>query len=301
MMVNASNQSFCKICGGNTRRKFSKVKSQYWDFQPSIFQCIECGHGVTSPTPSEIQLREMYGSTYSISDHMAVRKEKISRAKRWRKFIVNTIKVNNIVEIGSMFGDFLSTFKEMQIPLLGIEQDTTSAKIASDGGLQTICGPFDQIQIIPAGHDATEVLMTHTLEHMRDLNEFFEKLHNLFPNLQYFFAVVPNFTSTLSKVTGAKWGSLQVGPHFHHFTPESLSIALKNQGYETIRLETRGGDSLLYISTIINLFGLTGLRRKNSLILKKLYLFPILLFRGIAFLLQFTLNDEIIIIAKKIN
>jgi len=301
MTVDTSSQSFCKICDGRSTRKFAKVKSQYMDFQPSVFQCIECGHGVTSPTPSEIELRAMYEGTYSISDHIAVRKEKINRAKRWRKFIINTIEVKNIVEIGSMFGDFLSTFKEMQIPLLGIEQDATSAKIAFDSGLQTICGSFDKIQYIPAGHNATEVLMTHTLEHMRDLNEFFDKLHYLFPNLEYFFAVVPNFTSALSRVTGAKWGSLQVGPHFHHFTPDSISLTLKNQGYEMIRLETRGGDSLLYISTIINLFGLTRLRRNNNLILKKFYFFPILLFREIAFLLQFILNDEILVVAKKTN
>jgi hypothetical protein len=74
------------------------------------------------------------------------------------------------------------------------------------------------------------VIMFHVLEHVFDLNSFFEKLKSIKPKCFYF--EVPNCNN--QKV---REDSFINHPHFHHFTKKSVSVLLEKNGLKKLSLD----------------------------------------------------------------
>ncbi len=74
------------------------------------------------------------------------------------------------------------------------------------------------------------VMIFHVLEHIYDLEIFFEKLKNVNP--QYFYFEVPNIDNKI-----VLDDSLKNHPHYHHFSIKSIDYMLNKQGFTKIALD----------------------------------------------------------------
>lgn len=293
-----STPILCPICNSAASLFLKDVNSQYASFNAGIFKCESCGHGITYPIPNKEQLANIYKNSYSTKDHLFTISEKLRRAKTWVRIIQSKISPRFVVDIGSMFGSLIFEFQKVGITGFGIEQDVFASNYAKSLKVKTL-----NIDIFSASKSAEFlevdlICLTHVLEHFENPKEALNFMLSIFPNAQYILIVVPNFESRFSKILKSNWGSLQIGTHFHHFSPNSINHLMDNLNLDIVEKRLMPGDSLLYISSLINLLGISRRNLDKNVIFANLKKFiGQILFVPTKFLGFFS-KDEILVLVK---
>lgn len=142
---------------------------------------------------------------------------------------VNNKKGESFIEIGGGTGEKYIIFNKYLKPekYTVIEPDTSFN--FNRPNLHHINNLFEEVNPIDL-EEKSIVLMFHVLEHIFDLNSFFEKLKSIKP--KYFYFEVPNCNNKT-----VRDDSLLNHPHFHHFSKESLTLLFKKQGLIKISLD----------------------------------------------------------------
>ena len=74
------------------------------------------------------------------------------------------------------------------------------------------------------------ITLWHVLEHIYDLNNFFEELNHLLTNNGKIFLAVPNFNSFEKKYFNEDWAAYDLPRHLYHFNHKTLDRLLKLKG-----------------------------------------------------------------------
>lgn len=215
-----------------------------------LYQCTECGLGVTVPFPKIEKLEKLYSSD-NYRDHerrFVYPLEQLSRyfrRNRWRKISKN-LSNGRILDIGCGRGVMLNIAKKHGWEAYGLEfNDDTAFHAREIIGPNVRTGNIKNSKLEIGTFDV--ITIWHSLEHLENPSETIIECNRLLkPNGRLIIAV-PNLKSIQSQLSKRQWLHLDIPYHLYHFSEGNLSLLLKKCGFSVI--------SVKHFSLEQNLFG----------------------------------------------
>ncbi len=249
--------SNCPICQSQHIESFLETK----DYTVSgeffkIVQCRNCDFLFTNPRPSAQEASAYYQSDNYIS-HSDTNKGLVNKLYHWVRNITLRQKTNwiepykitpELLDIGCGNGHFLVACKKAGWKITGMELDEKTSNQARKNTQATIVNQLDQI-------DATQtfqvISLWHVLEHVYELDQFFEFFKSHLKPSGKLLLALPNPKSHDAEKFKAFWAAYDVPRHIHHFTPKSIELLANKYGFKLIKSRGLFFDSF-YISLLSN-------------------------------------------------
>lgn len=197
-----------------------------------LLRCSSCCHGFIVPPPPD-QIGRYYPRGHQTSPPAAY-----ERVDAWvRSRTIRSVAVGrSILDVGCGKGLLLARLRDFGWRVAGTELCESSAFVARTQGVPVHTGPLADCPVAPGTTDV--VTFFHSLEHMyaprRDLVEAHKKLRDG----GILIVEVPNFGSWMAHRFHDKWFHLDVPRHIHHFTRESLTLLVKDAGFDVLSVRT---------------------------------------------------------------
>ncbi len=249
----------CPVCSSKDNKSFKRgVTSVYSEAPSDMLRCVSCDNIFVSPMPTPKELNRIYSKSYSYDVHLLIEGEKLYRAANTASFVDSRNKNGGeVLEIGSMFGHLLEALGKRGVKASGIELDKRAVAIGKKKGLNLKQSSLEGfLEKSKKRYDT--IVMSHVLEHILDPAARLEDIKKLITDDGRLILIVPNSAALTAKLSGKHWGYWQVPVHVNHFNKRSLTALLERSGFTVVDTRLRGGDSLLFLSTIANLAGATG-------------------------------------------
>ena len=225
----------CQICG-NKKLKFHikaadhNVSGDYF----SICECVSCGYRFTNPRPEEQDIGAYYKSDDYVS-HNSTKKGFINkvyhivRAYQFRVKHKTILKLKksegkDLLDVGCGTGDFMKYMKHNGWAVEGVEADDTARGVAhKNGGSKIVDSIYEN------GLGKYDVItMWHVLEHVYDLDKFFNRLKSLLKEDGVLVIGVPNCESYDAKYYKSNWFAYDLPIHLSHFRKADIkNISIK--------------------------------------------------------------------------
>lgn len=229
----------CLVCGQEQFKTIVASKDycvSQEDF--TVKQCTSCSFGFTENAPNEENIGRYYEHDDYIS-HTDTKEglffsiyHKVRNFMLGKKlsFIQNHTSLKSLFDIGSGTGYFVNYAKENRIDVTGFEPDTDARKQAKKN--------FDidlenSLQKVLEGQKEFDAIsMWHVLEHVHDLNGYFEHFRNLLKNDGVLAIAVPNYTSYDAQFYKKYWAAYDLPKHLWHFSPKSIKTLAVKHNFE---------------------------------------------------------------------
>lgn len=295
MQIPSTKQCIC--CDGTSHAVVYENLTSIYNFankKYAIEACSTCGNIRTLPKPTADELSEIYSSVYLYDVHKLIISEKRYRAKGLVKIIKNKFQSRiRVLEVGCNYGYLLEQLNNAY-EVSGIELDKSAVQYCVNKNLNVI---QDSIEHFAALSTETFdlIILSHVFEHLLNPDETLVQLQKLLKENGQLLILVPNSNSISRKLFGRFWGWWQVPVHINHFNPDSLSALFKKHDYEKQNVYMRGGDSLMLLLSVMNIF-------KANKPGSKLSVFKSILIRMISSVLRFWYaisNEELGFLAKR--
>lgn len=230
-----------------------------------LHYCEKCGFiQINDPIPPE-KLYTEYNFCFSQWKNQPQISDEIELLKR---NVVN--KDATILEIGCNDGVFLKPLLDAGFKnIVGVEANPYASKEAEMEGVNIINVMFDQNSAVNIKEEYDEfdiIILRHVLEHIPDLQSFFENVNLLLKKEGMFFIEIPNFSEALT------YGDCSTiwEEHPNYFTQESIFDLLNAKGYEVIesKLYDFSGGSICVLARKTD-------NTKNTIINKKESFLPV--------------------------
>ena len=194
-------------------------------------------------TPEDIFEEYVYFSSYSDSW--------VAHAKRYAEQMVERFDVDggsSVVEIASNDGYLLQWFKELGVPVLGVEPAQNVAVVAEEKGIPTVVRFFGREtaeELVRDGHRGDLVVANNVLAHVPDLNDFVDGIQVL---LARDGVATLEFPHLLRLIEETEFDTIY-HEHFSYFsllTVERVFAAHGLQIFDVEELPTHGGSLRIY-------------------------------------------------------
>jgi ubiquinone/menaquinone biosynthesis C-methylase UbiE len=230
----------CPVCGSPS---LAPVDEAY-----NICSC-PCGYVCDNPRPTLESISEFYSSKGKYENWVS---RDVAYTRLWKRRlrkILKYAKPGNLMDIGAGTGQFLSIAKSHFTSVYGTEVSSSGAKVAREKyGLTLTVGDIHSLSLPLNSFD--NVTLFHVLEHVHNPLAMLARSWELLTEDGVLFVCVPNDVlgwgsrvKALGKRMGIpqfqkfspKFGMPLVGTsseiHLSHFTPNSLSAAVKKAGF----------------------------------------------------------------------
>ena len=189
-----------------------------------VCQCSGCGLVQLSNNPVSYYKEVIRAA--AVSEEM-----KSFRKRQFNSFVKKYSLIGKkVIEIGCGCGEYLSIINRSGVKAYGLEESKESVTQCVKNGLRVSRGflqsSTDRLNNAP--FDAFFILSF--LEHLPDPNATLRGIYNNLADNAVGLVEVPNFDMILQK----KLFSEFIGDHLFYFTKETLSSALKQNGFEVI-------------------------------------------------------------------
>jgi SAM-dependent methyltransferase len=194
-------------------------------------------------TPEDIFDEYVYFSSYSDSW--------VAHAKRYVEQVVERFDINegsSVVEVASNDGYLLQWFKELGVPVLGVEPAQNVAVAAEEKGIPTVVRFFGREtaeELVRDGHRGDLVVANNVLAHVPDLNDFVDGIQVL---LAGDGVATLEFPHLLRLIEETEFDTIY-HEHFSYFsllTVERVFAAHGLQIFDVEELPTHGGSLRIY-------------------------------------------------------
>ena len=194
-------------------------------------------------TPEDIFEEYVYFSSYSDSW--------VAHAKRYAEQMVERFDIDegsSVVEIASNDGYLLQWFKELGVPVLGVEPAQNVAVVAEEKGIPTVVRFFGREtaeELVRDGHRGDLVVANNVLAHVPDLNDFVDGIQVL---LARDGVATLEFPHLLRLIEETEFDTIY-HEHFSYFsllTVERVFAAHGLQIFDVEELPTHGGSLRIY-------------------------------------------------------
>ena len=177
----------------------------------------------------------------------------LEHAKSYCEYMTNRFKYNEdslIVEIASNDGYLLQYFKEINIPVLGVEPTANTAKVAQEKGIHSIVDFFgEKLALNSLNSKADLILGNNVLAHVPDINDFIKGVK---------IALKSNGVNTfefphLCKLIELNQFDTIYHEHFSYLSFTALKSIFENHGLEFFdvqELSTHGGSLRIFAKHI---------------------------------------------------
>ena len=198
----------------------------------------------THPQPSEVELPKYYQSEDYIS-HTDAKRNLFERVYQFIKSIalkrklklINSFDLGDkkLLDVGCGTGDFLKIAKDNLWDVSGVEPNSKARTIANTKTENTV---YDVDQLLKfEKHSFDVITLWHVLEHLPKLKTHIEVFESLLkPNGRLVIAV-PNFKSYDANYYKKYWAAFDVPRHLWHFSQNSISKLVHQNGMQVIKIE----------------------------------------------------------------
>jgi SAM-dependent methyltransferase len=137
-----------------------------------------------------------------------------------------------LLDIGSGTGYFLKTMKDAGWSISGVEVDDTA---------RSLCLSKFDIEAVPSLKDASvgeheydAITMWHVMEHVHDLNGYWETFKNKLSSNGTLIIAVPNPESLDAEYYGSAWAAWDVPRHLWHFRSQDMERLASKHGFHLV-------------------------------------------------------------------
>ena len=261
-MATLIHHNFCPACGSSViQSALSAVDKTVTHETFSIFHCTDCTLRFTQDIPDFSSIGKYYQSNDYIS-HSDSKEGIINRLYHYvRNFTlvqkfklilhVTGIGTGNLLDIGAGTGAFANTMKQKGWRVTGLEPDFTARTQA-----ENIYGlTLDTPELIDTltNHSFDVITLWHVLEHVHDLNGYWNHFNRLLHNNGKLVIAVPNYTSSDAQFYKANWAAYDVPRHLYHFSPASMVKLAAKYGFKLKKIAPMWFDSF-YVSMLSSAF-----------------------------------------------
>ena len=254
MHIPSTTQCIC--CDGTSHTVVYENLTSVYNFankKYAVEACSTCGNIRTLPKPTADELAEIYSSVYLYDVHKLIISEKRYRAKGLVEIIKKKFDSRiKILEVGCNYGYLLEQLNDFY-DVSGIELDKSAVDYCVEKQLNVIQNTIEHF-VASSTETYDLIILSHVFEHLLNPDETLAHLQKLLRANGHLMILVPNSKSVSRKLFGRFWGWWQVPVHINHFTPDSLSALLKKYTYQKQNVYMRGGDSLMLLLSVMNMF-----------------------------------------------
>jgi 2-polyprenyl-3-methyl-5-hydroxy-6-metoxy-1,4-benzoquinol methylase/predicted RNA-binding Zn-ribbon protein involved in translation (DUF1610 family) len=248
----------CPLCGSTEiKHEFTCKDCFASGEQFETYICRQCGFLFTNNFPSSNSIGKYYDSPKYIS-HSDTKKGLINKLyhfaraymiKRKLNFICNQTKrkTGKILDIGCGTGYFLNEAKRKGWETFGIEKSEQARKRAIEY-FDLFVKPEAQIYKFPK-ENFDVITLWHVLEHLENLNEIMEKMHDLLLPDGIIVIAVPNCSSYDARHYKTCWAGYDVPRHLWHFTPATIKLLAEKFNFNIVHKKIMPFDAF-YISLL---------------------------------------------------
>jgi 2-polyprenyl-3-methyl-5-hydroxy-6-metoxy-1,4-benzoquinol methylase len=259
----------CACCGGNNGAiVYEGLTSVYSENPWSIAECTICKNIVTLPVPTAELLNEIYTRTYLYNVHRLALSEKKFRARSMANFIRKNFsgKEKKLFEAGCMYGYLMDELKT-DFNTKGIEIGEEAVQYCKSKGLDVEDSSIEKF-LSENSETYDIIVLSHVFEHLISPSQILNQLGERLNEDGKIILSIPNSVSFCRKVFGKNWGWWQVPVHINHFCLTALEkiAAMNKMKIDYVRF--KGGDSLMLLLNLINLFGFKNKNKKPGLFQK---------------------------------
>jgi SAM-dependent methyltransferase len=173
----------------------------------------------------------------------------LAHAKAYTEYMAKRFGLNNeslVVEVASNDGYLLQYFKELNIPVLGVEPTANTAKVAEEKGIQSIVDFFgEKLAQEQLSRKADLILGNNVLAHVPDINDFVKGVK---------VSLKPDGVNTfefphLCKLVEQNQFDTIYHEHFSYLSFTALKSVFEKQGLEFFdvqELPTHGGSLRIF-------------------------------------------------------
>jgi len=204
------------------------------EYEQNYFVCNTCDFIFTSNYLDDTLIENYYKN---ISKYEGDAKGKVDISKRLMSqrqfdFINNSnISYETVLEIGASTGFNLSTFKQHNKIVYGVEPSTLNKKNALElYEIDLFDGMYEEFYKLNNEKKYDLIIMSHVLEHIHNPNEIIKKLNK--QNNKFIYIEVPSFEV---QIESEPYGSFFY-EHVNHFTTNSLSFLMNQNGYNALSI-----------------------------------------------------------------
>lgn len=250
----------CSVCKSKLN-KFLRVKNIEKNKYFNILKCNSCGH-LETKISSKVKIDQYYNLDYYGKKNKFLflfeTISKLIRLSRIRNLIF--LKNKKIIDIGFGRGVEITTLRKKNITY-GVEINKKYFKKLNKLGVKTfLFKNFIKKNFIKK---FDVIMMWHNLEHQKNINIVLKKCKEIIKSNGILILEVPNSSSFQAKIDQKNWLYWDVPRHIHHFSTKSLNLALKNNHFTPVKINTFSLEYGVFgmLNSIINFF----VKEKNLL------------------------------------
>jgi 2-polyprenyl-3-methyl-5-hydroxy-6-metoxy-1,4-benzoquinol methylase len=252
----------CKICGSKN------IKTLFVKDNIGLTQCKNCNVMFTYPEPTEQQINDFYNKQNYFKHWFEYKNIKLQTDSERLNKILEFNKLNgNLLDFGCGIGYFLSNASKNNFNCYGIEYSDFAVTYCKNEFNLNV-NKFSGFPLNYKKNFFQLITVWHTLEHLKNPNEFLNEIYRILDNDGMLVIEIPNSKSLLTLLRGKK--SLPLIEHLFHYTPESVEFLLKKHNFKILKNSpgapgyTRKGIKI-FIKKILALLGkiIYKITRKN--------------------------------------
>ncbi len=212
---------------------------------------IELDMLVTKPQPKNLNLYYESEAYISHTDAKTSFLDKVyhivkrhSLKKKLRLITALSDGEQTLLDFGAGTGDFLTTAKNAQWKVEGVEPNKNARLKADKKGVRLV----KDLTSLKAKKFKV-ITLWHVLEHLPDLKKQIADLTSMLDNKGTLVVAVPNFKSFDAKHYGRFWAAYDVPRHLWHFSKKAIEKLFQEQGMEVVGIKPMVFDAY-YVSLL---------------------------------------------------
>ena len=235
----------CPICRGlgwdhfcSVPDRLRKITDQSWE----IYRCRSCGFGRTEPAPGEQDLMAFYPPGYwgdVVRTVEQFRSGQLVSARSWRqeaekvRLLERYLREGSVLDVGCGDGKFLWGLDSGRWRRTGVEPSRRVVQLVRERipGIDFVVGDLYSTRLRPGSFDA--ITFWHVLEHIPEPRRVMRRVRDLLRPGGWLIVSLPNLSSLQARIFRRHWYAFDDVPrHLFHYSPRSLALLLKQEGFE---------------------------------------------------------------------